>query len=341
AAAQEALERGDTHQTEARGRPEYLAACAAKLERDNRIEVDPGCNLIATLGCKQGLLLSLLAVLDAGDEILIEDPSFVSYEPTIRLLGGVPVRVPLLAENRYRWSGDDLESRISTRTKAILVCSPHNPTGVVHTAQDLQVIADAARSNDLVVIVDEVYESVTWGGRKHLPLVTLPEMRDRVIGLMSLTKSHSMGGWRIGYAYGPEHLISTMMTSQQHLMTCASSFSQVGAARALEDDVTGSMKRLWQDWERRCEHVTTALDDVPGLSASMPEGAFYAWVDVSETGVGSQEFARRLLEERQVAAVPGAAFGWASGDFVRITCVRSWEEIESGLERLKSFVESL
>ena len=340
-AAKGALDRGDTHQTEARGRPDYLQACAHKLARDNGLDLDPGRHLIATLGCKQGLVLSLLSALDPGDEIVIEDPCFVSYEPTIRLLGGVPVRAPLRREHGYRWRREDLDRVVGPRTRAILFCSPHNPLGVVHGAEDLEVIAAVAQESGLTVIVDEIYEAVTWGGRSHLPIASLPGMAQRTIGLMGLTKTYSMGGWRIGYAYGPEALISRMVTAQQHLMTCASSFCQAGATRALGDEVTRSMRELWQDWEGRCEWMSRSLDDLPGLRASKPEGAFYAWVDIRELGLGSEELARRLLEEQQVAVVPGAAFGEPSADFLRVTCVRSRDELELGVERIGKFLETL
>jgi histidinol-phosphate/aromatic aminotransferase/cobyric acid decarboxylase-like protein len=205
-AAIEAMRSGQTHQTEARGRPEYLQACSEKLQRCNGLTLDPGSNIIATLGCKQGLVLSLLASIDAGDEVIIEDPCFVSYAPTIRLLGGVPVIVPLMPENGFRWKGDDLQNAITDKTRAILYCSPHNPAGVVHTRDDLDVISNIAVQHDLTVIADEIYEAVTWNGRSHIPMFGLPGMESRTIGLMGMTKSYSMGGWRIGYAYAANRL---------------------------------------------------------------------------------------------------------------------------------------
>jgi aspartate/methionine/tyrosine aminotransferase len=340
-AAKDALSVGDTHQTEARGRPVYLEACAEKLKRENGLDLEPEKNVIATLGCKNGLLLSSMASLSPGDEILIEDPCFVSYEPEITVAGATAVRVPMRPENGNRWIREDLESAVTPKTRAILFCSPHNPVGVVHTEGDLQVIADVAQEHDLVVIADEIYEAVTWGGRKHLPIASLPGMADRTIGLMGLTKSYSMGGWRIGYAYASEALIAAMTRVQQHCMTCAASFTQMGALKALSDEVTRSMKELWQDWEKRCEYATSTLNAVDGLSVAMPEGAFYAWIDISATGLASQEFAEKLLAEKQVAAVPGGAFGKTTDHFLRVTCVRSWEELRDGVERIAEFVESL
>ena len=340
-AAIEAMRSGQTHQTEARGRPEYLQACSEKLRRCNGLALDPETNIIATLGCKQGLVLSLLASIDAGDEVIIEDPCFVSYAPTIRLLGGVPVIVALRPEDGFRWSSEDLDKAITDKTRAILYCSPHNPAGVVHTREDLDVIANAAVKHDLTVIADEIYEAVTWGGRDHIPISGLPGMESRTIGLMGMTKSYSMGGWRIGYAYAAPGYIEAMTKLQQHLMTCAGSFTQLGAARALAEDVTEAMQPLWSDWEARCTYVTEELNGHPLLSVSMPEGGFYAWVDIGKCGMSSKDFSARLVEEKQVAVVPGGSFGPASDSYIRITCVRSWDEVREGISRVVAFADAL
>ena len=340
-AAMEAMRQGETHQTEARGRPEYLQACAAKLKRCNGLELDPEENVIATLGCKQGLVLSLLAAIEPGDEVIIEDPCFVSYAPTIRLLGGVPAIVPLRPENGFRWDGDELESSITAKTRAILYCSPHNPAGTVHTRADLDAIARVALKHDLTVIADEIYEAVTWGGRSHLPIAGVPGMASRTIGLMGMTKSYSMGGWRIGYAYAAPNYIEAMTKLQQHLITCAGSFTQLGAARALQEDVTEAMEPLWADWEKRCAYATERLNEHTLLSTTMPDGGFYAWVDISKSGLSSQQFSKRLVTEKQVTVVPGGSFGPASDAYIRITCVRSWDDMHEGLDRLIAFADTL
>ena len=340
-AAIEAMRSGQTHQTEARGRPEYLKACSEKLQRCNGLVLDPEANIIATLGCKQGLVLSILASIDAGDEVIIEDPCFVSYAPTIRLLGGVPVVVPLDPENGFRWKSDDLQQAITDKTRAILYCSPHNPAGVVHTRDDLDVIANIAVNHDLTVIADEIYEAVTWSGRSHIPISGLPGMESRTIGLMGMTKSYSMGGWRIGYAYAAPRYIEAMTKLQQHLMTCAGSFTQLGAARALAEDVTEAMQPLWSDWEARCQYVTEELNRHRLFSVAMPEGGFYAWVDISNSGLSSQDFSGRLVKESQVAVVPGGSFGPASDNYIRITCVRSWDEVREGISRIVAFADAL
>ena len=211
----------------------------------------------------------------------------------------------------------------------------------MHTAEDLNVIADVAIRHDLLVIADEIYDAVTWQGRKHIPIASLPGMQARTIGLMGMTKSYSMGGWRIGYAYAGEDMISAMVTLQQHLMTCASSFGQVAAAVALSAEVTGRMAATWLEWQAKCDYVATELDAHPALQVDAPEGGFYAWVDISRTGLKSKEFAKRLLIEQQVAVVPGIAFGASADDFVRVTCVKSWSDVRAGVARVIAFADSV
>jgi aspartate aminotransferase len=332
-----AMREGHTHQTMARGTPEYREACARKLLRENGITADPSREVVATLGCKQGLTLALLATLDPGDEVILEDPGFVSYAPTIRFFGGVPVPVPLRPEEGFRWTRDQLEAAVTARTRAILFCSPQNPTGVVHGEAELEAIAAVARDHDLFVISDEIYERITWEGRTHRSIATLPGMRPRSIALMGLTKTASMGGWRIGFALAPEPVANAMTTLQQHLMTCAGSFTQAGAAHALGEPPGPELTTLWDGWEARCRKMTAGLNRLPGVSCAMPEGGFYGWADIRERGDDSESLATRLLEEEHVAVVPGAAFGPTGEGFLRITCVKSDADLDRALERMERF----
>lgn len=333
--AAQALLSGDTHQTMAQGKPEYREACARKLARENGIVADPEKSIIATLGCKQGLTLALMAVVDPGDEVIVEDPCFVSYQPTIRFCGGIPVPVPLRRENHFRWQRDELEAAITDRTKAILFCSPHNPTGTVHTEADLDLISEIACKHDLTVISDEIYERVTWGDRRHICIATRPHMKERSITMMGLTKTFSMGGWRIGFIYAPESIISGMVTLQQHLMTCAGSFTQTGAAKALSEEPPSEIKELWKDWERRCQFAVSELNRIPNIACDPPEGGFYAWIDITGTGETSEQLAERLLRKYHIALVPGPAFGATGEGYLRMTCVRSWDDLREGLLRFK------
>jgi aspartate/methionine/tyrosine aminotransferase len=334
-AAADALLSGDTHQTMAQGKPEFRQMCARKLERENGITADPDKNIIATFGCKHGLNLALMATLNPGDEVIVEDPCFVSYRPAIRFWGGVPIDVSLKPENNFRWKRTDLEAALTERTKAILLCSPHNPTGTVHTDEDLETIAELARERDLLVLSDEIYERVAWGGRRHISIATLPGMTERSITIMGFTKTFSMGGWRIGFTYAPEHLLAAMVRIQQHLITSAGSFVQTGAAVAVAEEAPPAVQELWCDWENRCEYAVSELNRISTISCPMPEGGFYAWMDIRATGTKSAVLAEKLLQEHHIAFVPGTAFGPNGEGYLRMTCVRSWEDLRVGLARLR------
>lgn len=334
-AASEAMMSGQTHQTPAQGTPEYRQACADKLRRENGLDADPETELIATFGCKNGLTMSLLAMMNPGDEVILEDPGFVSYAPTIQFFGGVPVPVPLEPERNHRWSEEKLRAAITSKTRAILFCSPHNPTGTVHTPEELDMIARVAQEHNLYVISDEIYERVTWGGHKHTCIATRPGMEGRSITLMGLTKTASMGGWRIGFAYAPPHLIEAMVTVQQHLTTCVGSFTQAGAAVAFGQEPPPALTDMWAEWGERCAYMTSQLDALPGVSCAMPEGGFYGWADIRGTGERSEALAERLLKDHHVAVVPGSAFGAQGEGYLRITCVKSWDDLKEGVRRFR------
>lgn len=336
----DAILNGDTHQTMARGKTSYREAIAMKLARDNGITANPETEIIATMGCKQGLMISLLATINPGDEVIVENPCFVSYKQIIQYLGGVAVEVMLSEENNFRWTDAQLSAAITSKTRAIIMCSPHNPTGTVHSASDLQVIADIATKHNLIVITDEVYERVVWGQNKHLNLAGFPGMKDRTITLMSFTKSFSMGGWRVGFIYSAAEIINQIEKLQQHLITSVNSFVQVGATVACGEP-DAEVLNYWAEWERKIEYATSAINSIPGLYCSMPEGGFYAWAKINLPGISSVEFSKMLLEKERVAVVDGTSFGDAGRNYFRFTCVKSWEELEEGLRRLRKFTECL
>jgi aspartate/methionine/tyrosine aminotransferase len=334
-AASDALLSGDTHQTMALGTPEFRKACATKLSRDNFLEADWETEIIATMGVKQALTLALLGVVNTGDDVLVEDPCFVSYIPLINIAGGQARHLPLKPQNNFRWTREQLQQAVTDRTRAILFNSPQNPTGTVHNKNDLEIIAEVAQAHDLIVITDEVYERVTWDGRRHICMASLPGMRERTITCMGLTKTFSMGGWRIGFIFAEAYIVSGLMKLQQHLLTCASSFTQAGASAALEEPPRTEVNDLWREWEARCKLMSEGLNDISGLSCAKPEGGFYAWVDITATGYTSEELAKKLLDEEQVAVVPGSAFGPSGEGYIRINCVKSREELQEGLIRIR------
>jgi len=335
------MKSGETHQTLANGTTEYRAAIAEKLKRENNIFADPEKEIIATMGVKQGLTIGFLALINPGDEVIVEDPCFPSYKQIIHYLGGTPVAVPLKAENRFRWDIDDLEKSVTPKTKAILFNSPQNPTGVVHTQEDLEKIAYIARKYNLFVLSDEVYERIIWGGRKHINICTLDGMKERTITLNSLTKSFSMGGWRIGYTYGPEKIISSLYKLQQHLITSCNSFVQAAAAMAFRDPPHKEVTDYWKEWEAKTVFVANELGSIHGISCPVPEGAFFVWADISQFGMPSKLFVERLLKEEKVALVHGSSFGENGEGYFRMTCSKTWEDSKEGLSRIRRFVNNL
>ncbi len=340
-AAISAIHSGHTHQTMAKGTTDYRQACSIKLARENNIQADPETEIIATMGVKQGMTISFMALLNPGDEVIVENPCFVSYHQLISYCGGKSVAVPIRPENNFRWDRAELEAAITPKTKAILFNTPHNPTGVVHTREDLEMIAELAQKHNLYVITDEVYERMCWDGHRHLNLASLPGMKERTITIMGLTKSFAMGGWRIGFIYASAPIISMMEKLQQHLITCANSFVQAGAAAAFREAPREEVKNYWKEWQEKCRYATSVLDQTDGLTTHMPEGAFYAWTNISSFGLSSKEFCEQLLDQYRVAIIPGGSFGSIGEDYVRITCVKSWDELKPGIQRIQEFVKGL
>lgn len=336
-----AMKAGDTHQTMAQGTTEYRNAIAEKLKRENNIIADPETEIIATMGVKQGLTISFLAIINPGDEVIVEDPCFPTYKQLINYLGGIPKAVPLRPENRFRWDKDELEKSITSKTKAILLNSPQNPTGVVHTKEDLRVIADLAIRHNLYVLSDEVYERIPWQGRKHYNICNLDGMKNRTVTLNSFTKSFSMGGWRIGYIYGPETIIESLNKLQQHLITSCNSFVQAAAALAFSEPPRQVVLDYWKQWEQKTIFVANELNEIPGISCPVPEAAFFVWADISKLGMPSKEFVERLLSEEKVALVHGSSFGNNGEGYFRMTCSKTEKDNLEGLKRIKRFVRTL
>ncbi len=331
---------GDTHQTMAKGTTEYRQAISAKLKRENNIDADPEKEIIATMGVKQGLTISLLALINPGDQVIVEDPCFPSYKQLISYFGGEAVPVPLRAENRFRWDKAELESHITDKTKAILLNTPQNPTGVVHTQEDLQMIASVAIKHNLYVLSDEVYERLTWK-EKHQNISEIEGMKERTVTLTSLTKSFSMGGWRIGYIYASEKIVSSLYKLQQHLITSCNSFVQTAAAVAFREPPRNEVLDYWKEWEEKTKYVSDKLGSIPGIVCPMPEGAFFVWVDISELGLPSKEFVERLLKEEKVALVHGSSFGKNGEGYIRMTCSKTWDDNKEGLTRIQRFINKL
>lgn len=330
------IEEGRTGYTSNFGILELREAAVAHLDRLYGISYDPTREILITTGVSEGLSVALLAILDGGDEVLCPDPYFVAYLPSVVLAGGVFVPVPTSAENGFRLRAEDLESRITPRTKAILLGYPANPTGAVMERDDLLAVAEVAARHNLFVVTDEIYDRLVYGVR-HTCFASLPGMRERTILLGGFSKAYAMTGWRLAWACARPDVLESMMKVHQYVMMSAPTMSQYAALEALvgaEEDVRGMVA----EYDRRRRLIVDGFNSI-GLTCFEPRGAFYAFPSVAVTGLSDEEFSEKLLQEERVAVVPGSAFGDQGRGHVRACYATSYENVERALEAIGRFVQ--
>jgi aminotransferase len=337
-AAFEAVARGETHYTSNYGLPQLRRAVARHLERLYGVRYDPDREIIITVGVSEGLLLAAHAILDPGDELLCPDPYYVAYQPVCVLAGGTFVPVPTEMENEFRLRAEDLEARITPRTKALLIGYPSNPTGAQMTREDLMAIARVVERHDLVVISDEIYDRLSYD-LPHTCFASLPGMRERTVLLGGFSKAYALTGWRVGWACAPAPILEAMMKVHQYVIMSAPTPSQYAALAALEEGEEES-RRMVEDFDRRRHLVMEALQRM-GLPCPPPRGAFYAFPSVRPTGLDDVEFAHRLLQEEKVAVIPGSAFGERGRGHVRICYAAPRHHLEEALQRMARFIAGL
>lgn len=332
-AAEDAIRKGHTHYVSSRGVKGLLEAIASKLRQDNGLEFDPATEIVVSPGAKLALFAAIMALVDAGDEVLILDPFWVSYEPMVQLTNATPVRVPLNKNDNFRVTGEALRSHFTANSKMLIVNSPNNPTGRVLSREELQAIANFAIENDLLVISDEIYEKIVFDGRELISIGTFPGMEDRTIVINGFSKAYAMTGWRLGYSAARAPLTREILKVQQHAATCAAAFTEYAGIVALTaaQDVVAEMVEVYR---QRRDIITAGLNSLPGISCRTIEGAFYAFPDISGTGVKSLDFADMLLEKAGVAVTPGVAFGTSGEGHVRLSFANSTELIEKAIERI-------
>jgi aminotransferase len=332
-----ALERGETHYTSNSGLIELREAIAAHLEARYGPIYDPEHEVLVTVGVSEALYLAMAALLDPGEEIIFAEPCFVSYAPTARLVGALPVPVVTTPETGFQLTAEAVEEAVTPRTKVLFIASPNNPTGTVINRERLEALAAVARRHDLVVISDEIYDRLVYGV-EHTCFSSLPGMRERTVVLQGFSKAYAMTGWRVGYLAGPSDLVWQMRKAHQYLIMSAPTPSQWAAVKALEvgDPFVEEMRA---EYARRRRLIVDGLNSL-GLACTEPQGAFYAFPCVQRTGLDDEQFAEQLLAEEQVAVVPGRSFGDPSGrGFVRMSYATAYEKIEIALERIARFVQ--
>jgi aminotransferase len=335
-AAIRSIEEGQTHYTSNYGILELREAISRHLEHHYGIFYEPANEIIVTTGVSEGLNVALGALIDFGDEVLCPDPHFVAYPACVVLADGVVIPVPTSDANDFKLRAEDLEERITPRTKALLMGYPANPTGAVMERDDLLAVAEVARKHNLFVISDEIYDRLVYG-HEHTCFASLPDMRDRTILLGGFSKAYAMTGWRLGYVAARADLIEAMMKAHQYVMMSAPTTSQYAGLEALlnaEEDVRGMIN----EYDRRRRLIVDGFNAI-GLKCFEPRGAFYAFPSISSTGLTDEAFAEMLLMEERVAVVPGSAFGACGIGHVRACYAQSYELIEEALERMRRFVE--
>ncbi|HRE46905.1 MAG TPA: aminotransferase class I/II-fold pyridoxal phosphate-dependent enzyme [Aggregatilineales bacterium] len=333
----ESLRRGDTHYTSNSGTIELRRGLSDYIARLYGIVYHPEQEILITVGVSEALYLVMTAILDPGDEVIIPEPCFVAYAPEVTLAGGMPITVPTFFADQFEVSAAQIAAAITPRTKAILIGYPNNPTGAVMPREKLAAIATLAEKHDLCVISDEIYDRLIYSGFQHTQFATLPGMRERTVVLGGFSKSHAMTGWRIGFATGNKDVIAAMRKVHQYTIMSAPTTAQVAALEALahgEPDVAAMVG----EYDRRRRLIVGGFNEL-GLTCFEPKGAFYAFPNITATGMDENTFAETLLQEERVAMVPGSAFGGSGVGYARASYATAYEKIEQALERLHRFMQ--
>jgi aminotransferase len=330
------LDKGETHYTSNSGILELREALADHLERLYGVRYDPETELLITVGVSEALYLALAATVDHGDEVIVPEPCFVSYNPEVIFAGGTPANVHTSVDNGFQLLASQVEQVVDDRTKALLMGYPNNPTGAVMSRERLLEIAALAEKHDLLVISDEIYDRLVYG-QEHTCFASLPGMRRRTILLGGFSKAYAMTGWRIGYAAAPAEMLAAMRKVHQYTIMSAPTTAQYAALEALHhgEDAVQEMRARY---DRRRRLIVDGLNSI-GLTCFEPRGAFYAFPSIAATGMTDEEFSERLLMEEKVACVPGSAFGTCGAGHVRCSYATAYSQIEQALERLARFAQ--
>ena len=332
------LQRGYTSYTSNYGLLELRQEITRMIETDYGVTYNPKCEALVTVGVSEALDLAMRAILSPGDEVLVPEPCYVSYQACVTLAGGTPVSVSCTRENEFRVTVDQLAAAVTPRTKALLIGYPNNPTGAVMPREALSAIAQFAEQHDLIVISDEIYANLTYDG-EHTCFASLPGMRDRTILLNGFSKAYAMTGWRIGYALGNEDFIAAMTKIHQFTMLCAPITAQIAAVEALQQG-RPSRERMVAEYDKRRRLMVEGFRNM-GLDCFEPKGAFYVFPSIQNTGLTSLEFAEKLLHAEKVALVPGNAFGACGEGYIRCSYAASSKNLSEALDRIARFVKPI
>jgi aminotransferase len=335
--ALDVLERKRMIYSSNQGLTELRENIADYLERKYNLKYDPLSEVVVTVGGSEAIDLAIRAVVNPGDEVLIVEPSFVCYKPIVELMHGVAVPIPTKEENRFKLTAEELRSHITDKTKLLILPYPNNPTGAIMTREDLEAIAEVLKGTNILVLSDEIYSELTYG-RKHCSVAEIPGMHERTIYVSGFSKAFAMTGWRLGYLCAPQPLTSQMLKIHQYAIMCAPTMSQYAAIVALKD-CDREVEKMVEEYNVRRRILVDGFNRI-GLTCFEPEGAFYVFPCVKSTGMTSEEFCSKLLEEKKVAVVPGNAFGESGEGFIRVSYAYSLKHLMTALECIEDFVKN-
>lgn len=340
-AAHEAMKAGYTHYVASRGLPELREALATKLRQENGCEYNPDTEILVTQGAAHAIFITMQAVLQTGDEVLLIEPYYMSYASSIRIAGGVPVMVPTEAKDAFALDLERVRLALTERSRMLVLNSPCNPTGIVLAPEEVRALAKLAAEHDLFILCDEVYEKLIYDDARHTSVASLPDMRSRTITINSFSKTYAMTGWRLGYVAAPAELISQMIKVFQYSATCVAPFVQKAATVALTTPrLADYIEVMRQTYDRRRQAGLAAVAAIDGLRAIRPRGAFYLMVDISNFSQDSVGFAFNLLNKAHISLVPGASFGKSAEGWVRLTFAVPEQTLVEGIQRLGKFVQT-
>ena len=334
-AAITALEKGKTKYTANHGLAQLREVIAAKLEKTQGLKYDPHSEMIITVGGSEGIDVAIRSLVNPGDEVLVVEPCFVCYSPIVSLCGGVPVPLPTRVEDNFKLTPELLKSRITDKTKLLVLPFPNNPTGAIMTREELEKIAEVLDGTDIMVLSDEIYSSLTYGS-EHVSIAEIGDMKERTILINGFSKAYSMTGWRMGYICAPEPLARQMLKIHQYAIMCAPTVSQYAAIEAIES-CDKDIEKMRREYDQRRKFLVHSLNAI-GLECFEPKGAFYVFPSIKSTGLSSEEFCEKLLDEYSVAVVPGNAFGNTGEGFIRISYAYSLAHIKTAVERIEKFI---
>ena len=334
----ESLEQGKTYYTSNAGTPALREEIDRYLSRRFGVSYDPKSEIIVTVGGSEAIDLAVRAVVGPGDEVIIPEPSFVCYEPIVRMAHGNPVIVETKSEDRFKLTPDALRRAITKKTKMLVLPYPNNPTGAIMTKEELEGIAEVLRGTDIAVLSDEIYAELTYG-KRHVSVASLPGMWERTVLVSGFSKAYAMTGWRLGYLCAPAPLAEQMLKIHQYAIMCAPTTAQLAAVEALRNG-DEDVEMMVAEYDMRRKFIRKGLSDI-GIPSFEPEGAFYIYPEIGQYGLSSEEFCERLLYEHQCAIVPGTAFGKCGEGFARISYAYSVKHIETALSHMEDFVKKL